>query len=437
MHDILPLENSVLPYPWGSRTRIAALLGQPPAEEPQAELWMGAHPKAPSKVVVAGVERRLDELIAERPAEILGPHGAGIPACGAERLPFLLKVLAADRALSIQAHPDLAQAAAGFAREDAQGVPLEAEERNYRDRCHKPEVLFAVEPFSILRGFRRRPEILELADGLGLESLLPALGELRRCVSAGGSASDSDGDNDGDNDAAGLQAFFAATLAISEKRVRRFNEKVVAAVHERGLEDHPVYRWLPLLADQFPADRGVLSPLFLHVLRLEPGEAIYTGPGILHAYLEGLGVELMANSDNVLRGGLTTKHLDVAELMSILRFEAQDPELLAPEIGGPGTGATGPAPEDAAGELRFAPPVEDFALTLVPLAAGEPRRRRAGHGVEILFVLRGEGFLESASGARRSFRGGDSFLVPAAAGGYRLAGEATLFRAEPGRPQAG
>lgn len=423
MRDILPLENTVLPYPWGSRTRIAALLGQPPAEDPQAELWMGAHPKAPSKVVVAGVERRLDELIAERPVEILGPHGAGIPACGAERLPFLLKVLAADRALSIQAHPDLAQAAAGFAREEAGQVPIEAEERNYRDRCHKPEVLFAVEPFSILRGFRRRPEILELADGLGLESLLPALGELRRgaAVSGGESAGHV-------GDAAGLQAFFAATLAISEPRVRRFNEKVVAAVRQRGLEDHPVYRWVLLLADQFPADRGVLSPLFLHVLRLEPGQAIYTGPGILHAYLEGFGVELMANSDNVLRGGLTTKHVDVAELMSILRFEAQDPELLAPEIGGPGTDA---------GEQRFAPPVEDFALTLVPLAAGEPRRRSAGHGVEILFALRGEGFLESASGARHAFRGGDSFLVPAAAGSYRLAGEATLFRAEPGRPQAG
>ena len=398
MRDILRLESTVLPYPWGSRSRIAELLGQTvPAAEPQAELWMGAHPKASSRVVVGGAERRLDELIAAAPAALLG---AELLARGPARLPFLLKLLAAERALSIQAHPDLAQAEAGFAREEKAGVPLEADQRNYRDRCHKPEVLFAVEPFWILRGFRAGQEILELAEGLGLAELLPGLVALRQQPQDG------------------LAAFFASTLAPrTPLELERLNAAVVAKVLARGLGEHPVYRWVLRLADQFPADRGVFSPLFLNIVRLEPGQAIFTGPGILHAYLEGFGVELMANSDNVLRGGLTTKHVDVAELLSILRFEAQPPELLRPEI--------------RDGEQRFAPPVADFALTLVPLERGCPRER-AGGQVEILFVLGGGGELIEAGGRRQPFRRGEAFLVPAGAGGYRLEGEATLFRAEPG-----
>jgi mannose-6-phosphate isomerase len=399
MREILELENKVLPYAWGSRTRIAELLGQSsPAEEPQAELWMGAHPKAPSTVRIGGERRPLDRLIAERPAEILGD--SLLQQCGG-RLPFLLKVLAADRALSIQAHPDRAQAAAGFEREEKRGVPLEAEERNYRDRCHKPEVLYAVEPFSILRGFRRQQEILDLAAPLDLEGLLPALGALRR-----------------GEEGEGLEEFFTATLTLEgEGRLRRLNRKVVARIGERGLAEHPVYRWVLRLADQFPDDRGVIAPLFLHVLRLEPGQAIFTGPGILHAYLEGFGVELMANSDNVLRGGLTTKHVDVAELKRILRFEPQPPAILVPTT-------------NQNGERSFVPPVDDFALTLVPLEADRPRLRKVS-GVEILLVLEGEGRLESAASSH-DFRRGQAFLVPANVGEYVLEGEGNLFRAEPG-----
>lgn len=405
MREILELDNQVLPYAWGSRTRIAELLGQAsPAAEPQAELWMGAHPKAPSKVRLGGEEKPLDRLIAEKPAEILGEAQL---ACGGPRLPFLLKVLAADRALSIQAHPDREQAAEGFEREEKLGVPIEADERSYRDRCHKPEVLYAVEPFSIMRGFRRQQEILELAAPLELEKLLPALGALRS----------------GD-EGQGLERFFTATLELEgEGRLRRLNRIVVSRIQDRGLAGHPVYSWVLRLADQFPDDRGVISPLFLHVLRLEPGQAIFTGPGVLHAYLEGFGVELMANSDNVLRGGLTTKHVDVGELKRILRFAPQPPELLAPLAG-----------ED--GEQRFAPPVDDFALTLVPLEAGHSHRRQVARA-EILLVLQGEGRLRGADGKAHDFRRGKSFLVPATAGAYELEGEAKLFRAEPGTGQPG
>jgi mannose-6-phosphate isomerase len=399
MREILELENKVLPYAWGSRTRIAELLGRPsPAAEPQAELWMGAHPKAPSKVRIGGVERPLDGLIAERPAEILGQAQL---SRGGPRLPFLLKALAADRALSIQAHPDRKQAAAGFEREERLGVPLEAEERSYRDHCHKPEVLYAVEPFSMMRGFRRQQEILDLATPLELEKLLPALGALRQGP-----------------EGEGLEQFFTATLTLEgENKLHRLNRKVVARIHERGLADHPVYGWVLRLADQFPDDRGVIAPLFLHLLRLEPGQAIFTGPGILHAYLEGFGVELMANSDNVLRGGLTTKHVDVAELKRILRFEPQPPAILVPTT-------------NQNGERSFVPPVDDFALTLVPLEADRPRLRKVS-GVEILLVLEGEGRLESAASSH-DFRRGQAFLVPANVGEYVLEGEGNLFRAEPG-----
>jgi mannose-6-phosphate isomerase len=297
------------------------------------------------------------------------------------------------------------QAAAGFEREEAAGVPIGAEERNYRDRCHKPEVLFAVEPFWILRGFREPAEILALAEAIGLERRLPALEELRRVAGE-----------------EGLASFFAATLADEgEASLARLNAQVVAAIGERGLEQHPVYHWVLRLADQFPADRGVLAPLFLNVLRLAPGEAMFTGPGVLHAYLEGFGIELMANSDNVLRGGLTSKHVDVPELLRILRFAPQPPDRLLPERG-------------EGGEQRFAPPVADFALTRLPLEAGRPRRR-AGGKVEILFALAGEGRLTTDDGEVHELRRGSSFLVPAAAGGYRLEGEATLFRAEPGAAQ--
>lgn len=406
MRDIFELDNTVLPYPWGSRTRIAELLGRAvPTSEPQAEMWMGAHPKAPSRVDLGGDERGLDRLIEENPVELLGEElGRGAEP----RLPFLLKVLAAERALSIQAHPNREQASAGYEREERAGIPIAAEERNYRDRNHKPEVLFAVEPFWVLRGFRAEAEILELVETLGLPRLAPALLAMR------------DG-RDKAGPGGGLRSFFAATLRFGQAGMAEFNREVVAAIGKLGLEQHAIYRWVLRLADQFPADRGVLAPLFLNILRLSPGQAIFTGPGILHAYLEGFGVELMANSDNVLRGGLTTKHVDVGELLSILRFEQQVPEILEPQVSADG------------GERRFAPAIPDFALTELSLSPG-PARSRAVKGPEILFVLRGEGILRQAEGGELPFRRGQSFFVPAGTLSYQLAGDATLFRAEKGEP---
>ncbi len=394
MLDISRLRNPIQNYAWGSRTAIAEFLGRPsPTPEPEAELWMGAHPGGPSEVEIDGVWRSLIDVIAEVPEQVLG--ASAIARHGAD-LPFLFKVLAAGQALSIQAHPNRKQAAAGCRREDALGILRSAPERNYRDSHHKPEVLYALTPFAILRGFRPPAEILERLKPLGIPAHLPEVGEAL-------SADD-------------LKAFFSAYMTVERERLSGALDqarKRIEAGEARGEE----FDWVVELERRFPGDRGVLAPLFLHFLVLAPGDAIFTGPGVLHAYLEGLGIELMANSDNVVRGGLTPKHVDVGELLAILRFEPQPPRLLDSTR--------------SAGERRFERVAEEFALSVIEVKAGEDYRGSGG-SVEILLCSRGEGVIKSLgkpAGAAISFARGDSLLVPATAGDYRIAGDATLFRA--------
>ena len=394
MIGIRKLRNPVQSYAWGSRTGLADFLGREPAGEPEAELWMGAHPKAPSELEIDGRWVSLAEVVRAAPAELLGPEAAREAAT----LPFLLKVLAAGRALSIQAHPDARQAAAGCRREDSAGIPREAARRNYRDASAKPELLYALTPFTVLRGFRPPPEILVLMRRLGLLELVP---EIARALGRGD-----------------LKAFFESYTALEARRLEHVLQQASRAAERRATED-AAFVWVPELERQFPGDRGVLAPLYLHLLELAPGQVLFTGPGVLHAYLEGVGVELMANSDNVVRGALTSKHVDVAELSAILRFEVQPPDLLAPVV--------------TAGERRFASAGGELELAVVEVAAGEIHRRGGGRGVEILLCGKGEGVIHAtAGGAPSEFRRGDSFLVPAAVPGYRIEGSATLFRAAAG-----
>ncbi len=304
MLGICRLRPTIVSYPWGSRTGIAAFLGRRPAEEPEAELWMGAHPKAPSEVEVDGRWTSLAALVEAAPQDVLGRRVADRHGSG---LPFLFKVLAAGRALSIQAHPDRRQAAAGCRREDRLGIPRDAPRRNYRDASHKPEILYALTPFSALRGFRPAAEAFELMAQAGVAEALPeACAALR---------------------AGDLKGFFTAYMALDQGRVAAVLAAALETIAAAATDDGAFARVLEL-ARQFPGDRGVLAPLYLHLLELEPGQALFTGPGVLHAYLEGVGLELMASSDNVVRGGLTDKHVDVAELLAILRFETQPPPSL-------------------------------------------------------------------------------------------------------------
>lgn len=327
------LENTVRPYAWGSRTVIAELLGeQVPSAHPQAELWLGAHPDDPSRLVGPGGARTslLDALRAE-PDRLLGADRA---SRWAGTLPFLLKVLAADEPLSLQAHPSLDQARAGFALEDAAGVDRAAAHRNYRDANHKPELICALTEFHALVGFRdptvtvallRALDVPELAGHAGLLAAQP--------------------------DADGLRALFTTWITLPQSTL----DVLVPALQEGcvrlagdATEFHTEARTVLELSERYPGDAGVLAALLLNRVTLAPGEALYLPAGNLHAYLHGAGIELMANSDNVLRGGLTPKHVDVPELLRVLDFEAKPPPVL-----------TGTPDE---GWVRYDTPIEEFLL---------------------------------------------------------------------------
>ncbi len=390
MLGISRLRNPIQTYAWGSRTGIADFLGRPsPAGEPQAELWMGAHPKAPSEIEIDGRWRSLAEVIDEHPKEVLGDR---VVARHGTTLPFLFKVLAAGRALSIQAHPDRGQAIAGCRREDELGISRLAPERNYRDSNHKPEVILAVTPFVILRGFRAPEEILESMRRLELPELMPAAGRALR--------------------AGDLEGFFGAYMSLDGEQLDAVLARALAAIEAAG-GDGEADHWVAKLERQFPGDRGILAPLFLHLKELAPGEAIFTGPGVLHAYLDGVGIELMANSDNVVRGGLTPKHVDVGELLRILRFEPEPPRLLASTVTG--------------GERRLETVAGEFDLSVIDVEPGRSHRGPGG-SVEILLCAHGRGCVR-ASTVALDFGQGDALLVPAAAGSYLIEGNATLFRA--------
>jgi mannose-6-phosphate isomerase len=325
---MLPLVGSVQRYAWGSPTAIPELLGVAGDGGPQAELWFGTHPGAPSRVVVDGGERPLLDVV-------------GTP------LPYLVKVLAAAAPLSLQTHPSRAQAEAGFAREEAAGIPRDAPHRTYRDDNHKPEVLCALTPFDALCGLRAPDALGALLDGLACPGLAPLLARLGR--------------PDGLRDAIGWLWRLAPEPAAS------LVAEVVAACQGR---DEPEARWTTRLAAAYPGDVGVVVSLCCNLVTLAPGEAIFLGPGNLHAYLSGVGVEVMAASDNVLRGGLTPKHVDVDALLEVVDFSPL------------------PDPVLRAVDGRYPTPVDDFALERIAPAGGQ--RAWTAEGPEILVCTEGD-----------------------------------------------
>ena len=408
---MLKLQNSVKHYAWGSKTALARLQGRPAAEEPEAELWIGAHPQGPSAVTVAGRRVTLDRLVAERPAETLGPVAQRFGGA----LPFLLKVLAVAEPLSIQAHPTLAQAAAGFAREAAAGIAADAPHRSYRDRNHKPEVVVALEPYWLLSGFRPYEAIARQLAAIGVSALQAAVADLRAKPGA-----------------AALRALVAAALRLDAGQ--RADLVARAMAHADGLvqESAPAEapsaraadpaaaassaRWVRRLAAQYPDDPGVLSPWLLNLVRLAPGEGLYTGAGTLHATLHGTGVELQANSDNVLRGGLTPKHVDVPELLRVGSFTPADVAVLRP-----------PA---ANGERHYATPTAEFALSSVALdQLPQAPFAAATAGPEILLLLHGDGAVRDGAGREVCCGPGESLFVPAAVPRYEVRGTGLMFRA--------
>lgn len=372
------ITNTPRDYAWGSTTAIPGLLGVEPTGAPQAELWLGAHPGSPSQLV--GREGTLADLVPGR-------------------LPFLLKVLAASAPLSLQAHPTPDQAQAGFARENAAGVPLDAPERNYKDAFHKPELIYALsDPFTALSGFRpvadTRAVLEPVADDARLEPLLARL--------------------TGDEDSALRETF---TWLIS--RGSGADDVISAVVEASAVVDGPSWETVRLLAEYYPGDPGIPISLLLHTIALRPGEVLYLPAGNIHAYLGGLGIELMAASDNVLRGGLTPKHVDVPELLEVLDFRPLPAPYLQPEAVAPGVAV-------------FRPGVPDFVLTVVSPDV-------AKRGVDVAIEGGGPAIAFAASGAATLDGFDASFALERGAAAYvsgeetvHVSGDALLFVATSG-----
>ncbi|MEU9949186.1 mannose-6-phosphate isomerase, class I [Streptomyces sp. NPDC047939] len=393
------LSNTVRPYAWGSTTLIPTLLGVAPTGEPQAEMWMGAHPGAPSRITRAGsaaeapaapssppAEQALTDVIAADPAGELGQPA--VDKFG-PRLPFLLKLLAAGAPLSLQVHPDLAQAQQGYADEESRSVPIDAPHRTYKDANHKPELICALTPFDGLCGFRRPVEAAEAMEGLGVDSLKPYADLLRAHP-----------------EEAALREVLTAILTADPAQMAETVAATAAAAERIGGAYAPYAR----IAHHFPGDAGILAAMLLNYVQLQPGEALYLGAGVPHAYLEGLGVEIMANSDNVLRCGLTPKHIDVPELLRIVRFEATEPGILRPEA-------------SPSGEELYETPVDEFRLSRFDLSPGAAPVDLTAATPQILLCTAG-----TPKTGELGLKPGESVFVPAGEKA-EVSGTGTVFRA--------
>ncbi len=374
------LAGMVQNYAWGSTTHLASLRGESNSAEPEAELWLGAHPGNPS-LLPDHADQPLTERIAAAPEAELG--AASRDRFG-DRLPYLLKLLAAAEPLSIQVHPSIAQAIEGCAREDAAGIDRSAPNRSFRDDNHKPELIAALTPFEAMVGFRELEETTRFLKCLDVAELAPVLNGL-----SGGIAS-------------GLRTVLELSKDEAAPIVRALADACRGVEGEWSGEADLLVR----LDQKYPGDPGVLTAAMLNRLVLQPGEAVYLGAGNLHAYVEGFGVEIMANSDNVLRGGLTPKHMDVPALLDVVEPVALHPDVLG--VDGPVTTYRTPAPE--------------FELTRI--AAGE--QLRSTRGPEIIVGIAGTTVVED--GERRiELVPGESAWVPASTASYSVRSDELAF----------
>lgn len=416
------LDPAVRHYDWGSRTAIPDLLGLPASDRPWAELWFGAHPQGPALVGEAGTP--LDQAVAADPVAALGPEAAARFG----RLPFMVKVLAAARPLSLQTHPDAEAARAGCAREDGLGLPRTSPERSFKDDSPKPELICALTPFETLCGFRDPARTLALLESIDT----PALDPMRGCLAADPT---SDGLRDltawllGRDRAASAefnrQVARACSPAPVSERAEGMERRLVpertagerASGKERESNEWAAERALVVdLGAQFPDDPGVAVALLLNRVTLQPGEALFLGPGLLHSYLVGTGVEVMASSDNVIRAGLTSKPVDIPAFLEVVSTDPVTPDVQRPESVG--------------GVADYRAPVSEFSLQRIE-ADGEVS---VGGGPAVLLCARGR---VRARGARADGQeAGDLEIGPGGAvwadartEAVTLRGEATVFRA--------
>jgi len=397
MKKICLLKNPIQEYAWGSHTAIADLLGNKfPSTKPQAELWMGAHPKAPSLVKYDDKWLSLIELIKQFPADILGKE---IAAKFDNKLPYLFKVLAASKPLSIQAHPGIKQAKQGFEKENRLKIPLDSPNRNYKDKNHKPECICALTHFVALYGFRKISEIISLMEKICLKVLCKELNNLKRQPNS-----------------EGLKSFFRSIITINGRKKKQTIELAITNAQKLSEANHS-FKWMINLYKEYPDDMGIFAPILLNLISLKPGQALFLPSGELHAYLDGLGVELMANSDNVLRGGLTKKHIDVPELLNVLNFEETDVNILLSQ-------------KDKNCEVVYHSMAEEFVLSVISdeknISYTSPEKR----SVEIILCTDGKASITDISiNENILLKKGTSVIIPSSVNKYSIEGKATLYKA--------
>jgi mannose-6-phosphate isomerase len=389
------LTGVIQPYAWGSRTAIPEFLGVEPTGEPQAELWFGAHPLAPSAVD----GEPLDKLVAHDPVRVVGR--ASVEAFG-PRLPFLLKIIAAAQPLSLQAHPSREQAAAGYAREQAAGVPWDAPQRTYRDGWPKPELLCAFVETDALCGFREPAATYQMFEKLAVDEALTLVAALA----------------DADVPAAErLRVAFSRLLRLTPDERSVISELAQAAEAMQEPDDIASFaRTASELNTYHPGDPGVLAALLMNRITLQPGDALFMPSGNLHAYLSGGGVEIMANSDNVMRGGLTPKYVNVDELLAVLDFTPGLRDLITPL-------------EESPGVWRYPTPAPEFTLWRLEPHAESAAVPAAGSG-RILLVTDGE--LTAMSTTTRLDLGRGEAALLSAGEEAAVTGRGTAFVGGPG-----
>jgi len=395
------LTGIVKNYAWGSPTAIPAILGTVPDETPQAEYWLGAHDSAPAKVDGT----TLDRLLADEPQLLGGPVNERFGG----KLPFLMKILAAAQPLSLQAHPSAEQAEAGFAAEEARGVPVDDPKRTFKDTWPKPEVLVALSPFEALAGFRDPKRTVALFDELQpREPLESLIGPLRHRGAE-----------------AGLAEVFLECLCPDDEHKAMVNGVLAAALpHEHDKSPLGDFARLALRLNEFyPSDPGILAALLLNHFTLKPGQGLRVQADVLHAYVQGTGIEIMASSDNVVRGGLTHKHIDVKALVDLLDFSPSTPQIITPTpVGG--------------GLARYQTPDEQFALWRAELSPDRTVTLPAQQMSRILLVIEGHVDVMDARGQHKAelVQGQSAFFD--AGEDVTLKGSCLAFLAAPGLHEA-
>lgn len=391
---MLRLSGAVKDYAWGSTSAISDFTGIDYGGRRVAELWFGAHNGA--QTLAGG--RPLSEVISSDPTGVLGKD---ISARFDGQLPFLLKVIAPDQPLSLQVHPGKELAEAGFQAEEEAGIPQNSPRRNYRDRNHKPEMIFALTPFEAFAGFRAPRRAIEVLENLNAPLAREMLEILRAQPGY-----------------RGLRAVARKLLApLDEERQAQIAAVITACQDRLDRGTSPslrVDRQAVALARNYPSDPGAVLSLLLNPVTLREGEALFIPTGAVHAYVSGLGIEVMSSSDNVLRAGLTPKHIDAGEALRCMDFHGAPPVRIAPEMNGRGTG------------IYYAP-VDDFELSVSEISGGEwipiP-----GRGPRILLGISGD--LEvGIGGSIETIRTGEAVFISAAEGAVRSRGSGKLAQA--------